>query len=203
MRRWFPALRFLSAANLVTSLGAVAGLGSMAAGSIEAPRLAFTLLGGALLCDRLDGPVARRRGESSPFGAQLDSLADTVSFVAAPAVLALQLHLLRGLGVAAGAVYALAGLWRLAYFNVHGMSTVGAARYFTGIPTTEAAAWFTVLGALWAGLSRPVVPALFAADFVLGAVFMLANLRYPKDGIGGRILLGLVPAALLLMWVKG
>src|SRR5262245_54616709 len=39
------------------------------------------------LCDALDGRVARLTGAASAFGAELDSLADVVSFGVAPALL--------------------------------------------------------------------------------------------------------------------
>lgn len=41
----------------------------------------------AMVLDSLDGRVARLTHTSSPFGAELDSLADMVSFGAAPAML--------------------------------------------------------------------------------------------------------------------
>ena len=42
----------------------------------------------AAVCDFLDGRVARMLGVTSEIGAQLDSLADVVSFGVAPAILA-------------------------------------------------------------------------------------------------------------------
>lgn len=42
----------------------------------------------AALCDLFDGRVARMLGVTSDIGAQLDSLADVVSFGVAPAILA-------------------------------------------------------------------------------------------------------------------
>ena len=41
----------------------------------------------ALTMDVLDGRIARRRGVASPFGQELDSLADAVSFGVAPAAM--------------------------------------------------------------------------------------------------------------------
>ena len=45
------------------------------------------MLIGAMVCDSLDGRVARMTGQASKFGEQLDSLADAVSFGVAPAFL--------------------------------------------------------------------------------------------------------------------
>ena len=62
---------------------------------------AAPLIGGAVILDMLDGRIARLTGTQSEFGAQLDSLADAVSFGVAPALLAycwaLQLVPARGL----------------------------------------------------------------------------------------------------------
>lgn len=41
----------------------------------------------AMVCDMLDGKVARLTKQSGPFGAELDSLSDVVSFGVAPAIL--------------------------------------------------------------------------------------------------------------------
>jgi len=53
----------------------------------------FLLLPLALVCDVLDGFVAHRLKRQSPLGADLDSLADIVSFGVAPAVLGFALGL--------------------------------------------------------------------------------------------------------------
>src|SRR4051794_6657888 len=45
----------------------------------------------AMLFDVLDGYVARRSKTASPFGAELDSLCDAISFGVAPAFLLIQL----------------------------------------------------------------------------------------------------------------
>jgi hypothetical protein len=59
---------------------------------------AFALLPAALVCDVLDGYVARRnRARQSRLGADLDSLADVISFGVAPAILGFTL-LIGGLG---------------------------------------------------------------------------------------------------------
>ena len=53
----------------------------------------------ALLLDIADGKVARRHDEHSPFGQELDSLADIVSFGVAPAALGYGLGLRGGLDI--------------------------------------------------------------------------------------------------------
>src|SRR5512136_1329486 len=55
--------------------------------------IVFLLLPLALICDIFDGFVARRLARYSPLGANLDSLADVVSFGVALAVLGFTLGL--------------------------------------------------------------------------------------------------------------
>src|SRR5215831_10642247 len=58
--------------------------------------IAFALLFLALACDVMDGYWARRTGNKSALGADMDSLADIVSFGVAPAVLGFTLGLRGG-----------------------------------------------------------------------------------------------------------
>ena len=91
------------------------------------------------VCDALDGRVARLARTTSRFGVEYDSIADTVSFGVAPAMLAFSAGHLQVLGrpgwVLAFLFTACAAL-RLARFNV------GSGRYkgrFEGMPSPAAA----------------------------------------------------------------
>ena len=100
----------------------------------------------SVVCDGLDGSVARLTRTQSAFGVQLDSLSDLIAFGLAPAFLAYNfaLHELGRLGFAACFAYATCGALRLARFNVQ--STLGkAGGNFTGIPTPMAALPVAVL----------------------------------------------------------
>jgi len=93
----------------------------------------------AMILDSLDGRVARLTHTSSPFGAELDSLADMVSFGVAPAIIVFnwQLHTLGKVGWLCAFIYcACAGL-RLARFNT--LIGIVDKKYFIGIPSTSAA----------------------------------------------------------------
>jgi CDP-diacylglycerol---serine O-phosphatidyltransferase len=77
----------------------------------------FILL--AAVVDALDGKLARLTGTADHFGIQLDSMADLVSFGAAPALLVYQtqLHIASFFGFLVVFVFLFAGGWRLARFN--------------------------------------------------------------------------------------
>lgn len=116
----------------------------------------------AMVFDALDGRVARMTGQSTPFGAQLDSMADMVTFGLTPAFLAkvlvdwhaqadgnqlLWVH--PKLFFAAAAVYACCAALRLARFNVETSADEEDHREFKGLPSPAAAAVICSLVALF------------------------------------------------------
>ena len=109
--------------------------------------LATTGIFAAMVLDSLDGRVARMTGTQSAFGEQMDSLADMVSFGAAPALLAYEwaLRPLGRWGWIAAFVYCACAALRLARFNVN--TGVVDKRYFQGLPSPAAAV--LVAGFIW------------------------------------------------------
>ena len=100
----------------------------------------------ACIFDLLDGRVARMGGHESPFGREFDSLADIVSFGAAPAflvhriVLANVFHERPQIGWFIASVYLICGAFRLARFNcLAAMSSGGGGKEFLGFPIPAAA----------------------------------------------------------------
>ena len=94
----------------------------------------------AMILDSLDGRIARLTNTQSEFGAQYDSLADMVSFGAAPALVIYEWSL-RGLGKLgwlAAFIYCACAALRLARFNTN--IEVVDKRFFQGLPSPAAAA---------------------------------------------------------------
>jgi CDP-diacylglycerol--serine O-phosphatidyltransferase len=90
----------------------------------------------AVFFDYMDGKVARSLGGSSAFGEELDSLADALSFGAAPSFLIYARYMRLDLGILSAlpaAYFALCGVLRLARFNV--AHVVGP---FQGLPIPAA-----------------------------------------------------------------
>ena len=88
----------------------------------------------AAVFDSLDGVMARITRSSSQFGVELDSLADVVSFGAAPSFLVYQIHLntLESWWILISSMPLIFGAIRLARFNVQ---LVGFDKsHFTGLP---------------------------------------------------------------------
>ena len=101
----------------------------------------------AMVLDGIDGRIARMTRTQSEFGAEYDSLADMVSFGAAPALIMYvwALQPLGRLGWIAAFVYCVGAALRLARFNTN--IDVVDKRFFQGLPSPAAAA--LVAGFVW------------------------------------------------------
>ena len=132
----------------------------------------------AVLCDGMDGKIARMTHSESPFGFELDSLADMVSFGAAPALLVYQqtLHEIPVFGTILCFAYFLAGGYRLARFNV--MQAGDRSHGYMGLPIPIAA---MTLAAIYINrvpiLQSHSVPVLFTLQisFIL---LMVSTVHY-------------------------
>lgn len=128
----------------------------------------------AALLDRYDGRVARAIGVSSPLGKELDSLADLVSFGAAPAILSWQCFLINfGLiGYIITLLFPIAGAFRLARFNVSQFNNV-----FTGVPITVAGAVVALDNIIAINYPHSFISTLL---FILFAYLMVSRLQIKK-----------------------
>ncbi|CAF0821219.1 unnamed protein product [Adineta steineri] len=120
----------------------------------------------AAVCDFFDGRLARRLRITSDIGAQLDSLADVVSFGVAPTILAHSIKYWSFLMVIAFISFPLAGAWRLARFNAH-----PTHEYFIGLPITAAGICVALL-ALFSFVSPLIM--------IILALLMISPLQIPK-----------------------
>jgi CDP-diacylglycerol---serine O-phosphatidyltransferase len=159
--------------------------------------LAFLLLPSALLCDVLDGYVARLNPRrQSVLGADLDSLADVISFGVAPAVLGFTLGLRGGWDMLILAYFVVCGVSRLARFNVTasalGDPSTGKVKYFEGTPIPTSVLIVALLAvafyidrvdeALWFGVAK-IGPALLhplTLIYAASGSAMISTIRIPK-----------------------
>ena len=158
---------------------------------------AFVLPIAALVLDFFDGYVARLSARrQSLLGADLDSLADIVSFGVAPAVLGYTLGLRGFWDVLCLAYFICCGISRLARFNVTSADLTnvetGKVRYFEGTPIPTSillvmlmAALFSLdrVGANFIGghvelLWRGFHP--FSVLFLVSGSLMISTIRVPK-----------------------
>jgi CDP-diacylglycerol--serine O-phosphatidyltransferase len=152
--------------------------------------VAAPFIGVAIVLDMLDGRIARMTGTASPFGLQLDSLADVISFGLAPALLAFSWGLseLGRWGWAAGFIYVTACAMRLARFNIQTTTQVDK-RYFIGMPSPPAAGVIAAtvfafphelsgFSQLLAAVTVVVVPATLMVSTIRFRSFKTLNLGY-------------------------
>src|SRR6476660_7652792 len=163
-RRHLSMLRSYTPADLFTIGNAACGtiaiflcLDYVASGERRFLWSAFVLLPAALICDILDGYVARlNRARQSHLGADLDSLADVISFGVAPAILGFALGLRGGWDMLVLTYFVVCGVSRLARFNVTAATlsdaTTGKVKYFQGTPIPTSIVLVAILGvAAWLG----------------------------------------------------
>nr|WP_255717031.1 CDP-diacylglycerol--serine O-phosphatidyltransferase [Salipaludibacillus sp. CUR1] len=134
----------------------------------------FILVG--MMLDSMDGWMARKLGAESPFGKELDSLADIVTFGVAPAILMFgtTFSYMGMTGLVIAGMFPVFGAIRLARFNIDEETSV--KKYFTGVPITAAGGIIALLT-----IFNFVVPeAAVSAIYTLLCVLMVSRLKIPS-----------------------
>jgi CDP-diacylglycerol--serine O-phosphatidyltransferase len=139
----------------------------------------------AMFFDGFDGRVARMTKTQSEFGVQLDSLADVISFGAAPALLVYKWALapLGPVGLFVAFSFAACGALRLARFNVLATrGDKGSSRFFVGLPIPLAAGAIVALVIAhyrqFGSTPDTTTQAPVAVVVVLLAFLMVSTIRY-------------------------
>ncbi|MBL0043842.1 MAG: CDP-alcohol phosphatidyltransferase family protein [Flavobacteriales bacterium] len=177
--------------------------------------IACGLVFAAAVFDVFDGLAARAMGGGTPLGAQLDSLADMVSFGVAPGMLiwftfrvgapvdffyAVSGGVARWWAVPAAAlVIPIASAWRLAKFNIDTRQTTG----FLGLPTpANALFWASVpLAGTFSALDAP--GARFLENAIVGSMIGFSSLVFWIALILGILMLSELPLPSLKFKHKG
>lgn len=138
-RRFRPVPLRILIPNLITLLALCAGLSAIRMAIEGRIDFAVYLILLAAVLDSMDGRIARLLKGTSKFGAELDSLADFVSFGAVPVVVLYLWGMNQAgpVGWIAVLVFAICGALRLARFNVQIDDPTRPAwmgNFFTGVP---------------------------------------------------------------------
>lgn len=166
--------------NLFTTSALFAGFFAIVAGINGDFTAAAVAIFIAMVLDGLDGRVARMTNTQSAFGAEYDSLADMLSFGAAPALVAFT-WILQDIGKTGWVVaflYVACAALRLARFNVQ----IGSVdkKWFIGLPSPSAAA--LVAASIWTFHSFDAEAFGFKLLMLLivaaAGVLMVSNIRY-------------------------
>jgi len=196
-------LREFSLADVITLANGFSGTASILAAmkylDVHDARLlwaAFAFLPFAALFDYLDGRVARWRRKNSLLGADLDSLADLVSFGVAPAALAFAVGMRGGVDALVLVYFVGCGISRLARYNATAAALSdesGKVAYFEGTPIPTSLGLVLVLAVLtWQRRTGAALPfgavdlggfafhPLVLIYLVSGSLMISKTLRIPK-----------------------
>lgn len=172
--------------NLVTSANLFCGFAAIVSSFEKNFVLAAWLILAAAVFDMMDGRIARLAKATSSFGVQYDSMADLLSFGAAPGALlyAWALEPFGRFGLLASFIYTCCAALRLARFNI--TTTTLSKAFFQGVASPIAAggvATFVIFqnAVQWPGensfVSREFIA--FALAVGLGSL-MVSNLKFPS-----------------------
>ena len=185
--------------NLLTAANVAMGMAAIIVSAGGDYDLAVYLLVGAVVLDMTDGPAARLLKATSGFGQQMDSLSDCVSFSVAPALLVYWavLHELGFAGAALAFLYLIAGVLRLARFNLN-EDAHEKSRRSVGCPTPIGAGFVMAVT-----LMRDEMPIWVSAAVVLWIAGMMVS-RVPLPNTKGKatiaaVLGGLVTFTILVI----
>lgn len=162
--------------NLFTLGNLYSGFLSIGYASMGHYRSAAILVLIGMMLDSLDGRLARLLRVDSPIGKELDSLADIITFGAAPAILMYYTYFskfgLMGLYIAG--LFPLFGAYRLARFNI--TPTSSSLHYFTGVPITAAGGIMAFLT-----LFSHVIPHIVLVIlYITFAFLMVSRIKIPS-----------------------
>jgi len=195
-------IRSFVLADFLTLVNGLCGAGSVLAAMyflVTAERrwllLAMALLPVTAIFDFADGRVARWRHRSSPLGADLDSLADIISFGMAPVAIGFAVGLRGALDVAIMLFFVACGIGRLARFNATAEALAdgtGKVKYFEGTPIPTSVLIVALLAVLeiagrlgndiWLGawnLGGLILHPLTLLYLISGSL-MISTVRVPK-----------------------
>lgn len=191
----------LTYVSLMVSLG---GIMLCMNGHLDLAVLCLAVSG---FCDMFDGKIARtkkdRNEQEKRFGIQIDSLCDIVCFGVAPAVICYNMGMKGILGIGILMFYVLAGLIRLAWFNVteecRQKETEENRKCYQGLPITSMAIALPLLVVLRPFLRCDFRTVLHTMVLLVGILF-ISDFKLKKPGNKQlAVLVGIVAFAVFWM----
>jgi len=198
-------------------VSAIVGMSFALGGNIVLAMICLMTCG---LCDMLDGPVARRKKRTEReknYGIQIDALADLVSFGVFPVVIGYATgfgYISQGnyalrpiLFIVVAAIFVLAALIRLAYFNtieIELQQKKEKRKHYVGMPVTFVSMIIPMVYSVCFLLDASFASVYPVMLFIISVAF-LSRIKFPK--IKGRylvifLLVG-IPLAVFLVWSVG
>lgn len=142
------------------------------------------------ICDMFDGKVARmcknRTEEDKEYGIQIDSLTDMISFIAFPIVTLYGVSIYFDIAlnpivtILALTLFTVAGISRLAFFNLGAHSEDGPVKYYSGLPVTTTAMILPAIYLLRYAIPKDIFVSIYLGAFVLIAFLFVYNFKIKK-----------------------
>lgn len=137
------------------------------------------------ICDMFDGKIARmckRDEDAVAFGIELDSLADIVAFVALPIFIFYNMGLREWYYIIIYAAFLIAGIIRLAYFNVlaYKPKKEGEGTRYHGLPVTTTSFLFPAFYVLYFYIDHLLFKNLLTGLIVLVSFLFIFNFEFKK-----------------------
>lgn len=194
---------------VLTYISAVISLTGMTLAAGGRYKIAIVFLAVSGLCDMFDGKIARtkknRSEEAKRFGIQIDSICDVICFGAFPIMICYSMGIRDVIGMAILMFYGVAGIIRLAYFNVveevRQNETQEKRKYYQGLPITSAAVALPVMYML-RPLFQDDIFLLFVRLMMLGiGVLFITDFKFKKPSNAVIIVLvAIVTLAIVYMF---
>ena len=155
----------------------------------------------AAVFDFFDGLVARNMGWTSRFGAELDSLADVISFGVVPGALITVMLTTLNVDypwVFLGFIITLASVYRLARYN----TSENSQAYFRGLPTPANALLWIGVPHLGLDLTFPfLVGGIVVTSYLLNSSVIFYRFQL-KNSVTSVVLVLLIMLSLLFLWMR-
>jgi CDP-diacylglycerol--serine O-phosphatidyltransferase len=167
--------------NTITAMSLLSGFLSLIFTSQGDFQLAAVMIFAASIFDLIDGIVARLLKTTSQFGVELDSLADVVSFGAAPSFLIYSFHFykLGILGIVISVMPLIFGAMRLARFNSQIVEIENKVD-FKGLPIPLSAITIAMFVYYVHNVGEFVKPLFYVSIplVILISIAMISNIKY-------------------------
>ncbi len=202
----FIVIGFYDYTVVLTYVSLMVSLFGMTLASNGHYKMAIVCLAISGLCDMFDGKIARtkknRTEEAKKFGIQIDSLCDVVCFGAFPIVICYSMGVRDIIGIAILLFYGVAGVIRLAFFNVmeeiRQNQTTENRKYYQGLPITSSSVALPLMYVIRPFFADNVFLILVRIMMLLIGVLFITDFKFKKPSNAVIAVLVLIVAAAII-----
>ena len=191
---------------ILTYISVVISMAGMTLATSGHYKIAIVCLALSGLCDMFDGKIARtkknRTEEEKKFGIQIDSLCDVICFGVFPIIICYSMGIRDIIGLAILMFFGVAGVIRLAYFNVaeeiRQEETAENRKYYQGLPITSASIAMTIMYMLRPLFSDHIFLIIVRVVMLGIGTLFITDFRFKKPSNKMIVVLVVIVAAAIL-----